>query len=86
MTHGPEESSNPFDVARQSEPREGRREPVRGRRLSLPLRMDNGQVKAFELPTALEHPSQFSTSEFERLTRAYAEALGLLDPRSKPEL
>jgi hypothetical protein len=44
--------------------------------------MDDGQVKTFELPSALDHPSQFSVAEFERLTRAYAEALGLLDPKT----
>jgi hypothetical protein len=44
--------------------------------------MDDGQIKTVELPAALEHPSQFSAGEFERLTRAYAEALGLLGPRT----
>jgi len=43
--------------------------------------MDDGTVKMFELPSALEQPSRFSTAELERLTRAYAEALGLLHPR-----
>jgi len=37
----------------------------------------------FELPSALERPSQFTPAEFERLTRAYAEALGLLDPKTR---
>jgi hypothetical protein len=56
-----------------------RRSPAdRERRISLPLRMDDGQVKTVELPAALQDPAQFSTAEFERLTRAYAEALGLL--------
>jgi hypothetical protein len=50
--------------------------------MSLPLRMDDGSIKTFDLPSALDHPSQFSAAEFERLTRAYAEALGLLSPRS----
>ena len=71
---------NPFDPAPQAAPTDGRREPARARRLSLPVRMDDGQVKTFELPAALERPSRFSVAEFERLTRAYAEALGLLDP------
>jgi hypothetical protein len=70
-------SPNPFDVTRQAEPDAGR-EPVRARRLSVPLRMDDGSMKTFELPSALAHPSQFSAAEFERLTRVYAEALGLL--------
>jgi hypothetical protein len=43
--------------------------------------MDNGQLKSFDLPSALEHPAQFSVGELERLTRAYAEALGLLSPK-----
>ena len=73
---------NPFDPTRQAEPADGRRESARARRLSLPLRMDDGQVRMFELPSALERPSQFSVDEFERLTRAYAEALGLLDPKT----
>ncbi|MCU1385443.1 MAG: hypothetical protein JWL71_4140 [Acidobacteria bacterium] len=80
MTQSSEGSPNPFDVTRPAEA-DARREPVRGRRLSLPLRMDDGSVKEFELPAALDHPSQFSTTEFERLTRAYAEALGLLAPK-----
>jgi len=44
--------------------------------------MDDGQTKSFDLPSALEHPAQFSTGELERLTRAYAEALGLLSPHT----
>ena len=43
--------------------------------------MDDGQAKSFDLPSALEHPAQLSVAEFERLTRAYAEALGLLSPQ-----
>jgi len=73
---------NPFDPTRQAAPADGRREAARARRLSLPLRMDDGHIKTFELPSALDRPSQFSVAEFERLTRAYAEALGLLDPRT----
>jgi hypothetical protein len=42
--------------------------------------MDDGQVKSFEMPSALDHPGQFSVAEFERLSRVYAEALGLLNP------
>lgn len=57
--------------------------PVRARRMSLPLRMDDGTVKNFGLPGALDHTAQFSAAELERLTRAYAEALGLLAPRSQ---
>ena len=81
MTQSSTDSPNPFDVTRQAEPTEGRPEPPRARRISLPLRMDDGQVKTFELPAALARPSQFSVDEFERLTRAYAEALGLLAPK-----
>ena len=83
MTQSSQGSPNPFDATRHSEPADGPREPVRGRRLSLPLRMDDGSVKNVDLPGALDQPSQFSTAELERLTRAYAEALGLLAPRSK---
>lgn len=83
MTQSSQGSPNPFAVTRQSEPAEGPREPVRARRLSLPLRMDDGSVKDVDLPGALDHPSQFSPTELERLTRAYAEALGLLAPRSE---
>ena len=81
MPHSSTGSPNPFDT-RHAEPPDGGREPARSRRLSLPLRMDDGQVKTFELPSALERPSQFSVAELERLTRAYAEALGLLGPRT----
>ena len=78
MTQSSPGSPNRFDVTRQPEPLEDRRAPVRTRRISLPLRMDDGTVKTFELPAALEHPAHFSVSELVRLTRAYAEALGLL--------
>jgi hypothetical protein len=44
--------------------------------------MDDGQIVTVELPAALEQPARFSAAEFERLTRAYAEALGLLGPRT----
>ena len=81
MTQSSTGSPNPFDPAGQAEPADGRRESARARRLSLPLRMDDGQVRMFELPSALERPSQFSVAEFERLTRAYAEALGLLQQK-----
>jgi hypothetical protein len=43
--------------------------------------MDDGQVKTFELPSSLERPAQFSVGELARLTRSYAEALGLLSPK-----
>lgn len=78
MTQSLNSSPNPFDVTRHAEPQGTASEPARRRRLSLPLRMDDGQIRTFELPSALERPSQFSAAEFERLTRAYAEALGLL--------
>jgi hypothetical protein len=81
MTHSAPGAPNPFEVSRQSDPPDGQREPVRSRRISLPLVMDDGQVKSFDLPSALEHPVQFSVAELERLTRAYAEALGLLTPK-----
>ena len=81
MTQSSTGSPNPFDVTRQPEPGDSERHTLRTRRLSLPLRMDNGQIRTVELPAALEHPTKFSATEFERLTRAYAEALGLLDPR-----
>ena len=48
--------------------------------MSLPLRMDTGEIRTFDLPDALASPTQFSAAELERLTRAYAEALGLLKP------
>jgi hypothetical protein len=81
MTQSSTNSPNPFDVTRQATSNDGTREPVRSRRVTLPLLMDDGQVKSFDLPSALEHPAQFSVGELERLTRAYAEALGLLSPR-----
>ena len=75
-------SSHPFEVTRHAEPQDTPSQQGRRRRISLPLRMDDGQVRTFDLPSALERPSQFSAAEFERLTRAYAEALGLL--KNKP--
>ena len=75
------DSPNPFDVTRRTESADGQRSPVRGRRVSLPLTMDDGRVQSFDLPAALSDPSQFSAAEFERLTRAYAEALGLIQPK-----
>jgi len=81
MTHSSPESPDPVDVTGPTAPPDGRRPPVRKRRISLPLLMDDGQVKSFDLPSALEHPAQFSIGELERLTRAYAEALGLLSPK-----
>jgi hypothetical protein len=83
MTQSSTDSPNPFDVTRQAEPSEGRPEPARTRRISLPLRMDDGQIRTFELPAALGQPAQFSVDELERLTRAYAEALGLLHPKGE---
>jgi hypothetical protein len=81
MTHSSPGAPKPFDVTPQSDTPRDQCEPVRTRRVSLPLRMDDGQVKSFDLPSALEHPAQFSVGELERLTRAYAEALGLLSPK-----
>jgi hypothetical protein len=78
MTQSSLGSSNPFAVPAQAASTDGKREPSRRRQMSLPLRMDDGQVRSFDLPGALDHPAQFSPGEFERLTRAYAEALGLL--------
>jgi hypothetical protein len=83
MTQSWPGSPNRFDVVGAAEPADGPREPVRVRRMLLPIRMDDGSIKTFDLPSALEHPSQFSPTEFERLTRAYAEALGLLAPRAE---
>jgi hypothetical protein len=40
--------------------------------------MDDGQIRTVDLPEALDGSSRFSATELERLTRAYAEALGLL--------
>jgi hypothetical protein len=71
---------NPFEVVRHAEPTDGRDEPVRPRRISLPLLMDDGQVRSFDLPSALEDPAQFSSGELERLKGLYAEALRLLSP------
>ena len=71
-------TSHPFEVTRHAEPQDTPSQQARRRRISLPLRMDDGQIRTFDLPSALERPSQFSAAEFERLTRAYAEALGLL--------
>jgi len=82
MTHGSHGSPNPFDATRPSDSPDGHREPVRSRRITLPLLMDDGQVKSFDLPSALERRAQFSVAEFERLTRAYAEAQRLLSPHS----
>ena len=70
MTQSSTDSSNPFDVTRQAELSEGRAEPALVRRISVPLRMDDGQGRTFELPTALGHPSRFSVDELEWLTRA----------------
>jgi hypothetical protein len=80
MTHSVTGSSDRFSVTRHAAAEDVPREPARSRRLSLPLRMDDGQIRIFDLPSALERPSQFSAAELERLTRAYAEALGLLGP------
>ena len=81
MTPRPEGSPNPFDVIRSAETADAERQPARARRLSLPLRMDDGTVRMFDLPSALAYPAKFSVGELERLTRAYAEALGLLQPK-----
>ena len=85
MTQSSEGSPNPFDVTRHAEP-DPQGEPARARRLSLPLRMDDGTIRNVDLPGALDHPSHFSPAELGRLTRAYAEALGLLAPRSQSEI
>jgi hypothetical protein len=81
MTESSPEVPNPFAVAKPAETADGRHEPARTRRLSLPLLMDDGQIRSFDLPSALERPHQFSVAELERLTRIYAEALGLLSPK-----
>ena len=78
MTQSSPGSSHPFETTQHAEPRDTPSGQARRRRISLPLRMDDGEIKTFDLPSALERPSQFSAAEFERLTRAYAEALGLL--------
>jgi len=83
MTQSSPGSSHPFETTRHDEARDTPSGQARRRRISLPLRMDDGGIKTFDLPSALERPSQFSAAEFERLTRAYAEALGLLGPSSK---
>ena len=80
MTYISPGSSNPFEVARPTDSPEGHTEPARSRRIALPLLMDDGQVKSFDLPSALEQPAQFTPGELERLRRAYSEALGLLSP------
>ena len=81
MTQRPEGSPNPFDVVRRTDVADAEQRPARARRFSLPLRLDDGTIKTFDLPSALEHPGTFSAGELERLTRAYAEALGLLTPK-----
>ncbi len=78
MTQSSPGSPNPFAVTSPAEPHQGQTHTHRSRHMSLPLRMDDGEVKTFDLPEALSHASQFTPAEFERLTRAYAEALGLL--------
>ena len=82
MPQSSQGSSHPFEVTPRAEPQDTPSGQARRRRISLPLRMDDGQIRTFDLPSALERPSQFSAAEFERLTRAYAEALGLL--KNKP--
>jgi hypothetical protein len=81
MTHSSPGSPNPFAVHEPSAAPDGRHEPVHRRTMSLPLRMDDGTVRTFEVPAALAHPSRFTAAELERLTRAYAEALGLIQPK-----
>ena len=85
MTPRPEGSPNRFDLIRPADTADAERQPARARRMSLPLRMDDDTIRIFELPQALDHPSTFSAGELERLTRAYAEALGLLQPPAKSE-
>jgi hypothetical protein len=80
MTHTSPGSSNPFDVTRAAESSDGHQKPTPSRRITLPLQMDDGQVRSFDLPSALENPAQLSAGELERLKRAYSEALGLLSP------
>ena len=72
-------SPNPFAVTPQPEPRAGERATGRERHISLPIQMDDGEVRTFDLPAALDHAAQFSESELDRLRRAYADALGLID-------
>jgi hypothetical protein len=81
MPHSTQGDPNPFGLPRHTDTADAERQPARARRLSLPLRMDDGTVRTFDLPSALDHPSKFSVDELERLTRAYAEALGLLQPK-----
>ena len=81
MTQSSPGSSQLFEVTHRA-PHDAPSAQTRTRRISLPLRMDDGQIRSFDLPSELERPSQFSAAEFERLTRAYAEALGLL--QNKP--
>ena len=81
MTHSAPGSPNPFAVPQHVAPADGHPQPTRRRQMSLPLRMDDGQVRSFDLPGALDRPAQFSPAELERLTRAYAEALGLLQTK-----
>jgi hypothetical protein len=78
-------SPNPFEITQHAKPQDTSAGAARRRRIALPLRMDDGQIRTFDLPSALERPSQFSAAEFERLTRAYAEALGLLGAATKTE-
>ena len=78
MTQSSPGSLNPFAVTPHADPQEAQPPTPRSRHMSLPLRMDDGEIKTVELPAALSQPSQFTPAEFERLARAYAEALGLL--------
>ncbi|HMB79088.1 MAG TPA: hypothetical protein VKI43_03435 [Vicinamibacterales bacterium] len=78
MTQSSPGSPNPFAVTPHADPPEAQPPAPRSRHMSLPLRMDDGEIKTFELPAALANSSQFSVNELERLTRAYAEALGLI--------
>ena len=79
MTQRPEGAPHLFDFNRHADPADTEHQPARARRLSLPLQMDDGTIKDFDLPSALAEPSQFSAAERERLARAYAEALALLN-------
>jgi hypothetical protein len=80
MTESSPGTHNPFEVAGHTSTPASRDQPVPTRRISVPLPMDDGEVKSFELPAALDDPTQFSAGELERLTRLYAEALRLLAP------